>query len=324
MRQPYETPQSTQAPQAAQSPRSPQEPEPAPKRDAGRSLDDPSRPLGEDILQRSVQTVAPTRENFHDRARQAAEQAAVDRFGVAERAKVIGVLRKAEELMSTANPSPDTDAGVRRALELACGRVGLTYPEYRALADHDPDLVDLERSVIADARRRWSTTPGTLVTSVPAPEPTPPPPTPDEGTEKIIVFDRIFVPVDYSIESHRAVRLALELRRTRGSAVCLFHAVESTGSDDWLGGIGSPAVGGDWVAEAHERLRRFLANLGVTDDGIAVRARIGRPLRMLCDEARDWGATLVVAAARVHASLVRSPAERLVRQLGLPVLVIPE
>lgn len=318
MRQPDETPQAPRSPEAPQQ-----------QRHAGRSLHDPSRPLGEDILRRSEPTVAPTRENFHPRERQAADQAAVDRFGVAGRAKVIGVLRKAEELMSTANPAPDSDAGVRRALELACGRVGLTYGEYRALAGVDPELLDLERRVIADARQRWSTTVAAPATSVPTPEPAEARVEAarveeDEETESVTVFDRIFVPVDFSIDSHRAVRVALELRRMRGSAMCLFHAVESTGSDDWLGGIGSPAVGGDWVSEATRRLRRFLANLGIDDDGIDVRARIGLPLRTVCESARDWNATLVIAAARVHASLVRSPGERLVRQLGLPVLVIPE
>jgi len=269
-----------------------------------------------------VPTVAPTQENFRDRVKQAADQAARDRFGVAGRAKVIGVLRKAEELMSTANPAPNTDADVLRALELASGRVGLTYAEYRALADGDAELVDLERRVIDDARVRWGTAPASPVANVLAAEPLPPL---DEVAEALTIFRRVIVPVDYTPESHRAVRVALELRRIHGSAICLFHAVESTGSDDWLGGIGSPAVGGDWVAEGKARLRRFLANIGVDGaDDIDVRARVGLPLLMLREEARAWSATLVVAASRMHATLVRSPAERLVRELQLPVLVIPE
>jgi hypothetical protein len=31
----------------------------------------------------------------------------------------------------------------------------------------------------------------------------------------------------------------------------------------------------------------------------------------------------VVAAARLHTRIVRSPAERLVRQIGMPIMIIP-
>jgi nucleotide-binding universal stress UspA family protein len=234
---------------------------------------------------------------------------------VGERAKVISVLRKAEELMSLSIPPPNTASDVRRAFELASGRCGLTFPEYRALADGDPALVELERQVIADARRRWG---------APVAEIEPRPPEPEEEEQPDTILERILVPVDYSMESHRAVALALELRRTHGSAVCLFHAAQSTGSDDWLAGIGSPSVAVDWVAEAHGRLRRFLANVAPgAGEGIDVRARVGLPLDTLGQEAHGWGATLVIATARVQSWLVRSPAERLLRELGLPVLIIP-
>src|SRR3954470_15710850 len=115
--------------------------------------------LGKEILSRASWTTAPTEENFHGRARQAADQATANPSGVAERAKVIGVLRKAEEFMSTSNPAPNTDADVRRALELACGRLGLTFAEYRTLVQGDPELADLEQCVIAEARERWATAP---------------------------------------------------------------------------------------------------------------------------------------------------------------------
>lgn len=59
---------------------------------------------------------------------------------VANRAKVVSVIRKAQEFLRTGNP-PD----VRRALELAAGRVGLTYDEYRTLVDEDPELRELEQ-----------------------------------------------------------------------------------------------------------------------------------------------------------------------------------
>jgi nucleotide-binding universal stress UspA family protein len=301
-------------PQATQAPH---------EHNPGRSVRDPTRPLGEDILRTSRSTTAPTKEDFHDRATHAAEQAAANPGGVAERAKVIGVLRKAEEFMSTSNPAPDTDADVRRALELACGRLGLTYREYRALVASDPELVDLEGRVIEDARARWGRAPAATVappTVVERPE--------DEAAAERAqaesVFARLFVPIDYSMDSHRALAVALALRRTQGSVICLFHAAESTGSDDWLAGIGSPAVGGDWIAESKQRLQRFVTHVAPGEDhDIEVRACIGAPVTSLCKEAHRWGATLVVAVASVEPAFVRSPAEKIVHELRLPVLIIP-
>ncbi len=141
------------------------------------------------------------------------------------------------------------------------------------------------------------------------------------------VLDRVFVPVDYSMSSHRALGVALELMRTHGSAVCIFHAAESDPSDDWLGGVGSPAVGGDWAAAALDRLRRFLDNVAPgSSERVEVRALVGEPLVMMRRAARDWGATLVVAPAKVHARFIhslRTPAERLVHDSDVPVLVLP-
>jgi nucleotide-binding universal stress UspA family protein len=131
--------------------------------------------------------------------------------------------------------------------------------------------------------------------------------------------------VDYTMSSHRALGIALELMRTHGSDVCVFHAAESGGSDDWLGGIGSPAVGGDWVSEAVARLRRFLDNVAPgASTRVEVMAKVGEPLPTLRIAAREWGASLIVAPAHVHARLFRSPAERLVHESEVPVLVLPD
>ncbi|MDB4935534.1 MAG: hypothetical protein JWP87_2506 [Labilithrix sp.] len=238
---------------------------------------------------------------------------------VADRAKVIGVLRKAEEFMSTANPPPDSDALVRRALELACGRLGVMWREYRSIVAADPELRELERRVIADARERWGRPPSVIIVTPPGAEQAQ-----DERSPAERLFDRIFVPIDYTTDSHSAALAALDLRRSHGSAMCLFHAAESTGSDDWLAGIGSPAVGGDWIAETNDRLRRFLAHIAPdAAGGVEVRACVGSPVAELSKEARRWGATLVVAAASVQARLLRSPGERILRELQLPVLIIP-
>lgn len=138
------------------------------------------------------------------------------------------------------------------------------------------------------------------------------------------IFDRIFVPIDFSPSSHRALGAALELFRVRDARVCLFHAAHSDASDEWLGGIGSPAVGGDWIAEAKERLRRFVDNVAPRMAGqVELMAEVGDPVRALRRAAHEWGATLMIVSAKVHALLFRSPAEQLVRDNDIPILVVP-
>jgi hypothetical protein len=101
---------------------------------AGRAFDDPRKPLGKDVLERTMAT--------HD----------LDLL--ANRTKAIAVLRKAEEFLYAHNPGPSEPGGIHRALELAAGRIGLTYAEYRALVRGDSELEHLEREVVDDARAR--------------------------------------------------------------------------------------------------------------------------------------------------------------------------
>ena len=127
----------------------------AQERKPGRSFEDPSRPLGEELLERSRRSTPPTTEDFRSRVAQAREQAAADRYGVAERAKVIGVLRKAEELMAPPNRAPSSEADLHRVLELAAHDVGLVFGEYLALKEGDDELFELEKRVLDNVRRRW-------------------------------------------------------------------------------------------------------------------------------------------------------------------------
>jgi nucleotide-binding universal stress UspA family protein len=138
------------------------------------------------------------------------------------------------------------------------------------------------------------------------------------------ILDRLLVLVDYSADSQRAVGLALELQRTRDSVVRVFHAAHSEGSDEWLGGIGSPSVGGDWVAESKGRLRRFLENIAPgSSSRVEVGARVGLITSVLPAEIRAWSPTLIIAAVSVHARMFRSPAEQLVHEIPVPTLIIP-
>lgn len=139
------------------------------------------------------------------------------------------------------------------------------------------------------------------------------------------IFARLFVPVDFTISSHRAVGAAIELRRAFGSEICLFNLAEDTGGDEFLGGLGAPVRPADLGVDAEERLRRFVKNIAPDfADAVEVRARPDvRPLEDLRHEARRWGATMVVVAAEFQGGIFRSPAEKLVHNFFIPVLLLP-
>jgi nucleotide-binding universal stress UspA family protein len=138
------------------------------------------------------------------------------------------------------------------------------------------------------------------------------------------ILDRILVGIDCSMDSHLALGVALELQRTHGSVVRLFHAAESGTSDDWLGGIGSPAVGGDWVTESCARLGRFISNVAPDcSSRLEIGARVGDLVSAVRAEIREWEPTILIIAASVHTRLTRSTAERLVHDIEVPVLIIP-
>jgi len=123
-------------------------------RKPGRSFEDPEKPLGAELLERS----GPSREIPED-LRDRVAQAAATSNGVAERAKAIGVLRKLEEIIAYATEPVDAKDPIDAALHVAARSVGLTYDEYRALVDKDPELVALEVRVVESTKMRLAHTP---------------------------------------------------------------------------------------------------------------------------------------------------------------------
>jgi hypothetical protein len=100
-----------------------------PDRLPGRSFTDPSHPLGDGLIDRAEPGT-----------------------GVAERAKAVSVLRKAEELMASGNPDGGSEDGRRRAIELACGRCGVHLDEFDRIVDHDAEVKALMTNVMEAAR----------------------------------------------------------------------------------------------------------------------------------------------------------------------------
>ncbi len=121
------------------------------ERKPGRSFSDPSRPLGEELIERASPHGGDLEEEVYGRAPEHFREG----NGVPERAKCVAVLRKADELMAENNPPGDTEEHQRRALELACGRCGVRIEEYDRLVDRDEEMQKLEELVLDAAHRRW-------------------------------------------------------------------------------------------------------------------------------------------------------------------------
>src|SRR5689334_4752101 len=113
-----------------------------------------------------------------------------------------------------------------------------------------------------------------------------------EGTR---VFDRIFVLIDFTtLSCHRALGVAVALRRAFASRICLFHMPELSGGDEFLAGIGSPSVvGADLQEETKGRLSRFVQHVAPEVAGqVELRAALGvNVIESLKKEAIKWRAS---------------------------------
>ena len=130
---------------------------PESERKPGRSFSDHGRPLGEELIERADPTSNGAEEGVYGRTSTHANV----QHGVADRAKCVAVLRKAEELMFSENPSGDTEEGRQRALELAAGRIGLKIEEYNRLCKDDEEVLSLQAAVFEAARLRACNQPPT-------------------------------------------------------------------------------------------------------------------------------------------------------------------
>ena len=75
------------------------------------------------------------------------------------------------------------------------------------------------------------------------------------------IFARLFVPVDFTMSSHRALGVALELKRAFGSQVCLFQLASESGGDEFLAGLGDPSSPADLIDGARDQLQRLVQNV---------------------------------------------------------------
>jgi nucleotide-binding universal stress UspA family protein len=137
-------------------------------------------------------------------------------------------------------------------------------------------------------------------------------------------FRRILVPVDLRARSQRALHIALELRRRFDARICVLHVVRSDENDHFLAGIGSPITRSELLEEGNAEVRQFVRGIAPQDaDGIESEAVFERDyVAAVRAKADDWEPTLVVLSPDAHPSLLRTHAEKLVKALDVPVLVL--
>jgi nucleotide-binding universal stress UspA family protein len=139
-------------------------------------------------------------------------------------------------------------------------------------------------------------------------------------------FDRLLVPVDFTSASRAAFRLAMRIAERWGSEVILFNAAGPDGNDEFMRYTGVPWGKHDVVSETDDHLRRF-ADEVVPGSAARVRldaAREDNSVRAVAQACARHNPTLVVLGTHWHdrRRLLRSRAERIVRQLACPVVLV--
>jgi nucleotide-binding universal stress UspA family protein len=138
-------------------------------------------------------------------------------------------------------------------------------------------------------------------------------------------FHRILVPVDFSVESRRALSAALALNEGLGSEVHAFHLAEPGANDEFLAGTGAaPVTPSELVEAARDRLRRYVDDFFPAQAArVAIHAHFGGDVvRGIERAAREIGASLVLMAGRPRQSLLRTHMEKITRDLDGAVLVL--
>jgi nucleotide-binding universal stress UspA family protein len=141
------------------------------------------------------------------------------------------------------------------------------------------------------------------------------------------MYKKIFVPVDGSSASHKALGEALKFAKSEGARVCLAHVYESfqaTGTSGTVDLTNAFRDEGQLVLdEAGARAKAA----GVAFDTRLVEVAGRRASRALVEAAQEWGADLVMMGTHGRSGFERlvlgSIAQGVVRRSRVPVTLVP-
>lgn len=156
-------------------------------------------------------------------------------------------------------------------------------------------------------------------------------PSEDDSSHALVVGEQR---VDLSPSSLDAVKTAALVARTTGGEMRLVHATPNLDYSTMYTGPTGVSLPGKIVEEIHAKARttslEVLEKLGTQHcEGVRVTlaARAGVASKVVMEEAKTYDADLIVLAAsgrtRVARFFVGSTADKLIREAGCPVLVIP-
>jgi nucleotide-binding universal stress UspA family protein len=138
------------------------------------------------------------------------------------------------------------------------------------------------------------------------------------------IFERVLVPVDFSVDSQAGIDVALELKRRFGSEVCLFNLTTLGTNDDFRRAVDSTGEPPDLERDGKERLRILVDALapGASKD-VTLQVFVGEDVaRWVHDVATSWPATLVVLSSHPSHTVFRSLTEKIMRALKIPLLIL--
>ena len=141
------------------------------------------------------------------------------------------------------------------------------------------------------------------------------------------MYKRILVAVDGSPTATKALVAALQLAREQFGRVRLVHAVDElayvTGFE-YSGDL--VKIVRDYAAQVLEAAAAVAASAGVEAETSLAENTGQRLGDLIADEARGWGADLIVVGTHgrrgIGRALLGSGAEQIIRQAPVPVLVI--
>lgn len=137
------------------------------------------------------------------------------------------------------------------------------------------------------------------------------------------VFQKILVPIDFTPESRRALITACEARKQFGSEIHVFAQTRFEPSSA-LRGLGVVFGRKEAVDEARGRLDSFGQSICNGAHCLTANASFGEDVAQgIVDVVKESGATMVIMGLHQKHTLFRSRAEKIVRMLDVPVLLLP-
>ena len=137
------------------------------------------------------------------------------------------------------------------------------------------------------------------------------------------MFERVLVAIDASEPSARAVALARDLSKERGSEIVVLHAIPRWVSRHGTSEIEVP----EEVQELVDRAVRDLKDAGANARGEVIRVLEGHVSRGIVETAGAVGADAIVLGTRGHSDFgglfIGSITHRVLHLAEVPVIVVP-